>query len=40
METAAYFFHTRSHDDIRRTLPFLLQNLLLPAAPPFIAASV
>ncbi|KXJ87130.1 RTA1 like protein-domain-containing protein [Microdochium bolleyi] len=40
METAAYYVRTQSHNDIRRTLPFLLQNLLLLAAPPFIAASI
>ncbi|KAH7029610.1 RTA1 like protein-domain-containing protein [Microdochium trichocladiopsis] len=34
METAAYYFRTESHDDVRKTLPFLLQNLLLLAAPP------
>ncbi|KAL1639588.1 hypothetical protein SLS58_007788 [Diplodia intermedia] len=39
MEAAAYYFRSQSHDNIRQTLPFLLQNLLLLAAPPFLAAS-
>ncbi|KAI5456944.1 RTA1 like protein-domain-containing protein [Mariannaea sp. PMI_226] len=40
MEAAAYYFRSQSHDNVRKTLPFLLQNLLLLSAPPFLAASV
>ncbi|KAF5021889.1 hypothetical protein F66182_6080 [Fusarium sp. NRRL 66182] len=40
MEAAAYYFRSQSHDDIRRTLPFLLQNLLILVAPPFLAATI
>ncbi|KAF4971616.1 hypothetical protein FSARC_1615 [Fusarium sarcochroum] len=40
MEAAAYYFRSQSHDNLRQTLPFLLQNLLLLSAPPFLAASI
>lgn len=40
VEAAAYYFRSRSHDDIRRTLPFIIQNLLLLSAPPFLAATI
>lgn len=40
MEVAAYWFRTRSHDNLRETLPFLIRNLLILAAPPFLAATV
>ncbi|KFA48103.1 hypothetical protein S40293_08352 [Stachybotrys chartarum IBT 40293] len=40
METAAYYFRTRSHGDVRRILPFVVQNVLLLGAPPFLAASI
>ncbi|KAL1870820.1 hypothetical protein VTK73DRAFT_2412 [Phialemonium thermophilum] len=40
MEAAAYYFRSRSHNDVRKTLPFLLQNLLILASPPFLAASL
>ncbi|KAL2208134.1 RTA1-domain-containing protein [Sarocladium strictum] len=40
MQTGAYYFRTLSHDDIRKTLPFLIQNLLLLASPPLLAASI
>ncbi|GFP58977.1 protein RTA1 [Trichoderma asperellum] len=40
MEASAYWFRSQSHNDVRKTLPFLLQNLLLLSAPPFLAASI
>lgn len=40
MEAVAYWFRSQSHDNIRKTLPFLIQNLLLLSAPPFLAASI
>lgn len=40
VEAAAYYFRSLSHDNVRKTLPFLLQNLLILSAPPFLAASV
>jgi hypothetical protein len=40
VEAAAYYFRSQSHDNLRQTLPFLLQNLLLLSAPPFLAASI
>ncbi|UPL03521.1 hypothetical protein LCI18_014455 [Fusarium solani-melongenae] len=40
MECAAYWFRSRSHDNLRETLPFLLQNLLMLVAPPFLAATL
>lgn len=40
MEAAAYYFRTQSHDDVRKTLPFLIQNLLVLSAPPFLAATL
>lgn len=40
VEAGAYWFRSQSHNDIRKTLPFLLQNLLLLSAPPFLAASI
>jgi hypothetical protein len=40
VEAAAYYFRSQSYNDVRRTLPFIIQNLLLLAAPPFLAASV
>lgn len=40
VEAAAYYFRSQSHDNVRKTLPYLLQNLLLLAAPPFLAASI
>ncbi|KAK7598472.1 hypothetical protein V3481_000098 [Fusarium oxysporum f. sp. vasinfectum] len=40
MEAAAYWFRSRSHDNLRQTLPFLIQNLLVLVAPPFLAATI
>lgn len=40
VECAAYWFRSRSHDNLRETLPFLLQNLLMLVAPPFLAATL
>lgn len=40
MEATAYYFRSRSHDDVRRTVPFIIQNLLLLSAPPFLAATI
>ena len=40
MEAVAYYFRSRSHDNVRQTLPFVIQNLLLLSAPPFLAASI
>ncbi|CAG1966867.1 unnamed protein product, partial [Fusarium graminearum] len=40
MEATAYWFRSRSHDNIRQTLPFLIQNLLVLVAPPFLAATI
>jgi hypothetical protein len=40
VEAAAYWFRTQSHDNLRQTLPFLLQNLLVLVSPPFLAATV
>lgn len=40
VETAGYYFRSQSHDDVRKTLPFIIQNLLVLAAPPFLAASI
>ncbi|KAH7002933.1 RTA1 like protein-domain-containing protein [Fusarium venenatum] len=40
MEATAYYFRTRSHDNLRQTLPFIIQNLLVLAAPPFLAATI
>ncbi|RGP61397.1 hypothetical protein FSPOR_10018 [Fusarium sporotrichioides] len=40
MEAAAYWFRSRSHDNVRQTLPFIIQNLLVLAAPPFLAATI
>ncbi|KAM5349057.1 hypothetical protein ACJ41O_008880 [Fusarium nematophilum] len=40
MEAGAYWFRTRSHDNVRQTLPFIIQNLLILAAPPFLAATI
>ncbi|KAH7123448.1 RTA1 like protein-domain-containing protein [Dactylonectria estremocensis] len=40
MESSAYWFRTRSHDNLRQTLPFLIQNLLVLVAPPFLAATL
>ena len=40
VEAAAYWFRSRSHDNLRQTLPFLIQNLLVLVAPPFLAATI
>ncbi|KAM0433437.1 hypothetical protein ACHAPT_004317 [Fusarium lateritium] len=40
VECAGYWFRSRSHDNLRQTLPFLLQNLLMLVAPPFLAATL
>jgi hypothetical protein len=40
VEAAGYYFRSQSHSDVRRTLPFNIQNLLVLAAPPFLAASI
>ncbi|KAF5694912.1 Rtm1p-like protein [Fusarium denticulatum] len=40
MEATAYWFRSRSHDNLRQTLPFLIQNLLVLVAPPFLAATI
>ncbi|KAJ3544700.1 hypothetical protein NM208_g2908 [Fusarium decemcellulare] len=40
MEAAAYWFRSRSHDNRRQTLPFIIQNLLVLVAPPFLAATI
>ncbi|KAF7555199.1 hypothetical protein G7Z17_g2394 [Cylindrodendrum hubeiense] len=40
MEAAAYWFRTRSHNNLRQTLPFIIQNLLVLVAPPFLAATL
>lgn len=40
MEAIGYYFRSRSHNNLRQTLPFLIQNLLVLAAPPFLAASL
>jgi hypothetical protein len=40
VEAAGYYFRSRSHDDVRRILPFIIQNLLLLSAPPFLAATI
>ncbi|KAL9574065.1 hypothetical protein ACKAV7_001841 [Fusarium commune] len=40
MEAAAYWFRSRSHDNLRQTLPFLIQNLLVLVSPPFLAATI
>ncbi|KAK7409237.1 hypothetical protein QQX98_008613 [Neonectria punicea] len=40
MEATAYWFRTRSHDNERQILPFVIQNLLLLSAPPFLAATI
>ncbi|KAI7759243.1 hypothetical protein LZL87_008620 [Fusarium oxysporum] len=40
MEAAAYWFRSRSHDNLRQTLPFLIQNLLVLVAPPFLGATI
>ncbi|KAG5793113.1 hypothetical protein H9Q69_007851 [Fusarium xylarioides] len=40
MEATAYWFRSRSHDKLRQTLPFLIQNLLVLVAPPFLAATI
>lgn len=40
VECVAYWFRSRSHDNLRETLPFLLQNLLMLVAPPFLAATL
>lgn len=40
VEAAAYYFRSRSHNNLRQTLPFLIQNLFILASPPFLAASL
>ncbi|RBR08941.1 uncharacterized protein FIESC28_10121 [Fusarium coffeatum] len=40
MGATAYWFRSRSHDNLRQTLPFLIQNLLVLVAPPFLAATI
>lgn len=40
MEATAYWFRSRSHDNVRQTLPFIIQNLLVLVAPPFLAATI
>jgi hypothetical protein len=40
VEATAYWFRSRSHDNLRQTLPFIIQNLLVLAAPPFLAATI
>lgn len=40
MEATAYWFRSRSHNNLRQTLPFLIQNLLVLVAPPFLAATI
>lgn len=40
VEAAGYYFRSRSHDNVRQTLPFVIQNLLVLAAPPLLAASI
>ncbi|KAF5606206.1 sterol regulatory element-binding ECM22 [Fusarium subglutinans] len=40
MEAAAYWFRSRSHDNLRQTLPCPIQNLLVLVAPPFLAATI
>ncbi|KAH6972486.1 RTA1 like protein-domain-containing protein [Ilyonectria sp. MPI-CAGE-AT-0026] len=40
MESAAYWFRSRSHNNLRQTLPFIIQNLLVLVAPPFLAATL
>ncbi|KPM35292.1 hypothetical protein AK830_g11282 [Neonectria ditissima] len=40
MEAIAYWFRSRSHDNERKIFPFVIQNLLLLAAPPFLTATI
>lgn len=40
VQVGGYFFRSQSHDDVRRVMPFVIQNLLILAAPPFLAASI
>ncbi|CAI6016794.1 unnamed protein product [Clonostachys chloroleuca] len=40
IEAAGYYFRSQLQDDVRPTLPFIIQNLLVLAAPPFLAASI
>ena len=40
MEAAGYYFRSRSHDNVRQTLPFIIQNLFILASPPLLAASI
>ena len=40
VEATAFWFRSRSHDNLRQTLPFLIQNLLVLVAPPFLAATI
>lgn len=40
VECGGYYFRTRSHDNMRQTLPFILQYLLILCAPPLLAATI
>ncbi|KAK9459485.1 RTA1 like protein-domain-containing protein [Lipomyces oligophaga] len=40
MEAVAYYFRSRSHNDVRKTMPFIIQNLLVLASPPMLAATI
>ena len=40
MEAGGYYFRAYSHDDPCRILPFVIQGLLILAAPPFLAATI
>lgn len=40
MEAAGYYFRSRAHDNVRQVLPFVIQNLLILAAPPLLAAMI
>jgi hypothetical protein len=40
VEAGGYAMRTLSHDDVRKIMPFVVQNLLIMAAPPLLAASI
>lgn len=40
VEAAGYYCRSQSHDNVRRTRPYVVQTLMLLSAPPFLAATV
>ncbi|KAG9252232.1 RTA1 like protein-domain-containing protein [Emericellopsis atlantica] len=40
MEAAGYYFRSRSHNDVRKILPFVIQHLLVLSAAPLLAATI